>query len=204
MKRYATGLLLFSVLVIVAAGNVVFQDASPIVKAVEEVSVGEETDSLLQMENPEASTAVVIVKKSDYILPYPGILQNHPLYVLKEFRDKIIETLIVDPLRKSEFYLLQSDKWIAASELLTSQGQQEVGQKVFDASADRLSLAVDQLQSIKDGGREIPSGTIDNIENSVEKHLEITDEFSVEKKINPDQARQTYMNLQEKIQSLRN
>jgi len=195
---------LFSVLVIVAAGNVVFQDASPIVKAVEEVSVGEETDSLLQMENPEASTAVVIVKKSDYILPYPGILQNHPLYVLKEFRDKIIETLIVDPLRKSEFYLLQSDKWIAASELLTSQGQQEVGQKVFDASADRLSLAVDQLQSIKDGGREIPSGTIDNIENSVEKHLEITDEFSVEKKINPDQARQTYMNLQEKIQSLRN
>lgn len=204
MKRYETGLLLFSVFVILAAGKGVFRDSSRSVKAVESMIVGDSTDFQLQMENPEASTAVLIVKKSDYVLPYPGILQNHPLYVLKELRDKIIETLIVDPLRKSEFYLLQSDKWIAASELLTSQGEQVIGQKVFDASADRLSLAVNQLHSIKDSGREIPSGTIDKIENSLEKHLEITDEFSVEKNINPDQARQIYLSLQEKIQSLRN
>lgn len=49
----------------------------------------------------------------EYALPYPGILPDHPLYVFKKIRDAILEFLIVDPVRKAEFYILQADKRLA-------------------------------------------------------------------------------------------
>ena len=202
MKKYTTGLLIFAVLFIVTGSNIVFKEPVAQAQTVEETK--DPKDAMMEMTSPEATPDVMMKQKSDYILPYPGILQNHPLYFLKELRDKIIETLIVDPLRKSEFYLLQSDKWIAASESLVSQGETELGQQVLNQSAERMKMAVQQLKTIKDNGREIPSGTLDKVENSIEKHLEIVDKYSVEKKINPDEARQSYLSIQEEATKLRN
>lgn len=53
-----------------------------------------------------------------YNLAYPGILPNHPLYKLKVLRDKISNTLINDPDKKVNFYLLQTDKGILAAAML--------------------------------------------------------------------------------------
>lgn len=51
-------------------------------------------------------------KKNDYILPFPGMLPNNPLYILKVIRDKFIENLISDPEIKIAFHLMQADKQI--------------------------------------------------------------------------------------------
>jgi hypothetical protein len=51
----------------------------------------------------------------NYNLPYPGILPDNPLYVLKVFRDRLISFFISDPLKKSAFELLQADKRLQAA-----------------------------------------------------------------------------------------
>ncbi len=56
-----------------------------------------------------AENAKENVKKfSEYALPYPGILPDNVLYNLKVFRDKVFEFLIIDPVKKADFYLLQA------------------------------------------------------------------------------------------------
>lgn len=49
-------------------------------------------------------------KSADYVLPYPGLLPDNPLYKAKILRDKFVSFLISDPLKKAEFYLLTADK----------------------------------------------------------------------------------------------
>ena len=58
----------------------------------------------------------------EYILPYPGILLDHPLYFLKNLRDQVMEFLISDPTKKAEFSLLQSDKFLAMSQAYVDKG----------------------------------------------------------------------------------
>lgn len=67
-------------------------------------------------QNPNQATESAV--KNDYQLAYPGMLPDHPLYKVKVLRDKITEILINDPKRKADFYLLQTDKGIAAADLL--------------------------------------------------------------------------------------
>lgn len=58
-----------------------------------------------------------------YDLAYPGILPDHLLYKIKVLRDKISAQLISDPLKKLDFYLLQTDKGILASAMLVDKGK---------------------------------------------------------------------------------
>lgn len=61
----------------------------------------------------------------DYELPYPGILPDNPLYSLKTLRDRIINFLISDPLKKAEFTLLQADKRLQAGVYLLQKNQKK-------------------------------------------------------------------------------
>src|SRR3989344_4236916 len=60
---------------------------------------------------------------SSYQLAYPGILPDHPLYKLKVLRDKLIPLFISNPQKKVEFYLLQTDKGISATDILVKKGK---------------------------------------------------------------------------------
>jgi hypothetical protein len=62
-----------------------------------------------------------------YDLPYPGVLPDNPLYGLKAVRDRIISFLISDPLKKSEFDLLQADKRVQAGLFLLHREKPDVG-----------------------------------------------------------------------------
>lgn len=61
----------------------------------------------------------------DYELPYPGLLPDSPLYILKVARDKIVSFLISDPLKKAEFDLLQADKRLNAGIYLFNSAQND-------------------------------------------------------------------------------
>src|SRR5260370_38981843 len=66
--------------------------------------------------------------KMDYQLPYPGILPDNPLYELNALRDRIYGFLISDPLKKSEFDLLQADKRLAVGISLFNKGKKELAE----------------------------------------------------------------------------
>ena len=92
----------------------------------------------------------------DYQLPYPGILPGSPLYTLKMLRDKAMELLISDPLKKSNFYLLQADKRLGSALMLYERGNETLaettlskGQKYLEKSLDK---AVEAKKSQHDAG----------------------------------------------------
>ncbi len=58
-------------------------------------------------DSPEMS---VTPTPAEYLLPYPGLLPDSPLYFAKTFRDRVIDFLISDSIKKAEFDLLQADK----------------------------------------------------------------------------------------------
>lgn len=127
--------------------------------------------------NEESTTSAVKKEKSDYVLPYPGILPDHPLYFLKELRDKIIEALIVDPERKSEFYLLQSDKLLNSAVSLLEKNNEDKTKEAIQRSSEKMRQAVSQLSIMKQSGKTVSSGSIDRIVHAIDKHIEVLEEM---------------------------
>ena len=143
------------------------------------------------------------LQKSDYTLPYPGILPNHPLYFIKKIRDQIIEMLVVDPLRKSEFYLLQSDKLLSAAVLLEQNGTIPVAQASLDESSTRMTMAVGQLTTLKQSGRDVPAGSIDRMGQALQKHLEVLDDVAAKKTVDTTAARTALLKAQDDLGKLK-
>lgn len=78
-------------------------------------------------------------EKVVYELPYPGILPDNPLYFVKIVRDRIIEFLTRDNIKKAQLYLLFSDKRAASALVLVQNGKNSLaittlskGEKYFD------------------------------------------------------------------------
>lgn len=120
---------------------------------------------------------VMTEQKEEYLLPYPGILPDHPLYFLKALRDRILEALIVDPLRKSEFYLLQADKRLNMAIFAGNRGAAaQVAQSVTSAE-QFMERTVQGLVAFKNAGSQVPASTVDRLEKSLVKHAEVLDEL---------------------------
>ncbi|KKU95629.1 MAG: hypothetical protein UY27_C0012G0016 [Candidatus Gottesmanbacteria bacterium GW2011_GWA1_48_13] len=111
--------------------------------------------------------------KPEYPLPYPGVLPDHPLYSLKALRDKILDMLIVDPIRKSEFYILQGDKRLQMGVMLVDKGRTTLGEQVVSKGEKYMYQAVYGLMTLKQGRKEIPGYLLDRLEQSLAKHAEV-------------------------------
>lgn len=120
-----------------------------------------------------ADTASENIKKAvEYPLPYPGILPDNTLYSLKVLRDKAIEFLTVDPLKKAEFYLLQADKRLASAESLVSKGKYQLAEQTTSKAEKYFLLAINQLILAKSKGKDIV-GVSDRMRRAASKHSEI-------------------------------
>lgn len=86
----------------------------------------------------------------NYPLPYPGILPGSPLYSLKALRDKIVEVLTSDLTKKSNLYLLQADKRLAASLILFGRGDQVNAETTLSKGQNYLEKSLNQAQQAKE------------------------------------------------------
>ncbi len=112
-----------------------------------------------------------------YDLPYPGLLQDHPLYFLKAARDKALDIASRDPVKKAELYLLISDKRINAATLLAKEGKSELS--ITTASkAEKYTLRIPPLLTRvkKEGGR-YDSAFVERLKSSNSKHKEVINEL---------------------------
>lgn len=140
------------------------------------------TTSVVQLApspTPQISGEVlgIVTKKVDYVLPYPGILLDHPLYVLKQFRDMILEKLISDPIRKAEFYILQADKFVNMAVFAIDQGKTKIVGKAVTQAEWYLQQSEINLITLKNNGIPIPGRVTDRMEKSVGKHIEVLTEL---------------------------
>jgi len=110
----------------------------------------------------------------DYTLPYPGILPDNPLYVLKAARDQIIGFFISDPLKKSEYDLLQADKRLASGVSLIKEGSAKYnlsvttiskGENYFNDAISKLAIAQKQGVDVKSFSS--------TMKTAVQKHIEV-------------------------------
>jgi hypothetical protein len=97
-------------------------------------------------------------KEIQYDLPYPGLLPDNPLYVLKVFRDNIVSFFISSPSKKADYDLLQADKRMNASIYLSHEKpvndtliSSTVSKAInyFDQSISQTQLAMQQTEDIK-------------------------------------------------------
>jgi hypothetical protein len=114
-----------------------------------------------------------IKQKVEYTLPYPGILPDHPLYNLKRFRDYVLERLISDPVRKTEFYMLQGDKRLAMGMALAAQGKGALSESTISKGEKYMEKAVSGISALKTNGGAVPPHVVGNLENSLGKHAEV-------------------------------
>ncbi len=110
----------------------------------------------------------------DYQLPYPGMLPDNPLYFLKAFRDNLTAFFLSKPLDKAQFDLLQSDKNVQASYLLTTQevGKANLAQQTFSKGQENFSEAITQTVAAQKQGYSI-SEMSKKLDLANQKHQQI-------------------------------
>lgn len=115
----------------------------------------------------------------DYPLPYPGLLPDHPLYKIKVIRDKIIEFLIADSLKKSEFYLLESDKRLNGGVTLLKKhpNKSELSYSTISKSENYFAKVIEQVKEAKNQGKDV-ANQLNNLKRSLRKHKSVIDQLS--------------------------
>ena len=120
-----------------------------------------------------AATSTSSAQPVQYDLPYPGMLPNSPLYFLKQTRDWILDKLIVDPVKKTEFYILQGDKRLVMGGQLLNSGSGALGEQTISKGEKYMNNAVTTLLSFKAQGTAVPAYLIDHMTKSLAKHEEV-------------------------------
>lgn len=130
-----------------------------------------------------AATPAAQAKKVNYDLPYPGILPDSPLWVVKDLRDKFFGLIIFDPVAKGHYNLKLADKRLAAGIALIDGGKKELGVKTFISAEKYLAKAVSEELTAKSKGQD--TATLDGqLSVASTKHLEILSEKLVESQNN--------------------
>lgn len=116
--------------------------------------------------------------KPNYELAYPGILPDHPLYFIKAGRDRIISFFISQPIKKAEFNLLQADKRIHASLLLSEKREDKIGlaQSTFSKGENYFEMAINNTEEAKRQGIDITEFS-KKLSDANEKHQQVLNDM---------------------------
>jgi len=126
----------------------------------------------------EYSTPVRAAQESIvYNLPYPGLLPDHPLYFIKALRDKILEAMTRDNIKKAELYLLLSDKRMAMAIDLVKKGKDKQAIETATKGEKYFIKIPGLLSESKKQGVTGSSQFVDKLKLSNAKHREILENF---------------------------
>lgn len=204
MKQTIIAAILISLLLtpILARDDVVLaQRQVEKIKAEVENQINEATPSpLLKSDTKE---------EINYTLPYPGILPDHPLYSLKTLRDRILELLIRDPLRKAEFYLLMADKRLNMGIYLTNKEKFSLAESTVAQGETYFLKGVDFLERINSSEKSAVLQTVLNKFRTADlKHKEAINNLKIK---SPDNTKKGYSDslksldkIQEKLKKMGN
>ncbi len=119
------------------------------------------------------STARADQESVIYTLPYPGILPDNPLYILKVIRDRVVEWFTRDNIKKAEFDLLLSDKRAAMAVELAKQGKDKLAIDTFAKGEKYFIKIPNLLKEAKKQGTSPSSDFVSKLKVSNAKHREL-------------------------------
>lgn len=129
--------------------------------------------TVVAVSDPTPVPLLAVQQKIEYTLPYPGILPDHPLYVVKRIRDYILERVIVEPVRKGEFYILQGDKRLQMGVMLIDAGKEELGESTISKAEKYMEKSVQTLLAFQETESMVPTHISDRLRISLSKHEEL-------------------------------
>ncbi|MBU2577812.1 hypothetical protein KKA69_03180 [Patescibacteria group bacterium] len=104
---------------------------------------------------PSAEVSPTIIPKSNYFLVYPGILPDNPLYKVKMVRDRIRIWFTRETLKRTNLFLLYSDKRLGAGKILIEGGKPELGIPTLVKGERYFEKAILEAEKAKKEGRDI-------------------------------------------------
>lgn len=112
-------------------------------------------------------------EKIEYNLPYPGILPDHPLFIIKRIRDKVLEFTTRDNSKKAELYLLLSDKRAAMAMAMAKTGKDKLAVISLKQGEEYFSKIPSLIETAKKQGASATSDFILRLKLSNAKHKEV-------------------------------
>lgn len=113
-----------------------------------------------------------------YDLPYPGILPDHPLYFVKMLRDRLVDLATRDNTKKSELYLLYSDKRFASAITLSDKGKFNLAISSLSKGEKYFSKIPEMLSQAKKQGVSPKQNLLYRLNLSNDKHKEIIEDIA--------------------------
>lgn len=113
------------------------------------------------------------VQQVKYELPYPGLMNDNPLYILKTIRDNVLEFSTRDNIKKAQLRILFSDKRVRAAELLQKSGHEEQVVAELQTSQKYFKKAVQDVIASKQQGVSASAELINKMKLSNLKHREV-------------------------------
>lgn len=142
----------------------------------------------------------------DYDLPYPGILPDSPFYNFKVLKDKTNEVFISSPSEKSNYFLLQADKRLAASIMLYEKGNTQVSVETLSRGVNYLEKSYAKMEEAERSQENIYD-TFGKMKASLIKHDEEIEKFRNTEKGQDleklDESLKKVQELQNKVNSLK-
>ncbi|MBI2617699.1 hypothetical protein HYW55_06200 [Candidatus Gottesmanbacteria bacterium] len=111
-----------------------------------------------------------------YILPYPGMLPDNPLYPIKIVRDRLLLFFTRDPLRRIALEIHLSDKYLVMGKSLGDRQMYDFAISTFFKGEMYLSSAVKSYEKLKQNNN-APPGLIENLETATKKHEQVLEDF---------------------------
>ncbi len=134
-----------------------------------------QTETMMIEQDAYESQQAPLPTPSNYALPYPGMLPDHPLFFLKQIRDRVMELLISDPIKKAEFYLLQADKRLSMA-LMYDEGKKK--DSVLFMIAEDIQYYMKLSDILKGQTTPVPGHVVSKIRSSLDKHIEVITGFA--------------------------
>ena len=116
-------------------------------------------------------------EKVVYELPYPGVLPDHPLYLMKVVRDRLMDFFTRDHIKKANLYLLFSDKRANMAIYLIKKGKPQLAAETFVKGEKYFFKIPNLLITSKKQGVPPSSELIDVLKLSNRKHREIINQL---------------------------
>lgn len=96
----------------------------------------------------EVSVSTDSASLDNYHLPYPGILPDHPLYVLKMVRDRAKLIIVTDEIREAELLLFYADKRIGTAEALLRESKLNLAEATAQKAEQYMAKAMEVMRSL--------------------------------------------------------
>lgn len=117
-------------------------------------------------------------RKVIYELPFPGILPDNPIYPIKMVRDRLLDIMTRDNMKKAELFFLYSDKRVAMAITLANTGKAKLAVSTLTKAEKYFEKIPNLLKNAKEQGVAPAENLLYKLKLSNDKHREIIDDIA--------------------------